>query len=276
MLKQRIKTISAVQILDEAKNQPINEPLTQLAVKLFPHCQKRRQIFVDNVLEIYLASRDKDVLVLHSPGGWGNAHWDGVQDWEKSVVTGVTATIQKLGYSWIMKQYLRSGDGLWGGVSIWREAQTFFFGVSYRAQVLAKELILITESLPKLRIVLVGASQGAAFNNMVTMKLGDAERIYSIELGTFFPHMKRRQLTKRNLAIDSNGLIDDPICHLNLLASTKSYFMAFTRWFEYKAQGKHVKFTLCINTPGHEYRWEYPEIHGRINEFLNTVFGEKP
>jgi len=35
-------------------------------------------------------------------------------DWEKSVVTGVTATEKKLGYSSIMKQYFRSGDALWG------------------------------------------------------------------------------------------------------------------------------------------------------------------
>lgn len=275
MLKQRTKTISAVQTPGEAKNQTVNEPIQQLAVKLFPHSRKKQQVFFSNVRDIYLDCRDKDVLVLHSPGGWGNAHWDGVQDWEQSIVTGVTATIQKLGYSCIMKQYLRSGDDLWGGVNLHREAQFFLIGVSYRAQVLAEELKFITMNLPKLRIVMVGASQGAAFNNMVTIELGDVERIYSIELGTFFSHMKRRKLTNRNLAIDSNGLIDDPMCHRNLWAGTKSYFKAFVRWFEYRAQGKHVKFTLCINTPGHEYKWEYPEVHGRITEFLTAVFGEK-
>ena len=73
---------------------------------------------------------------------------------------------------------------------------------------------------------------------MVMMHLGNVERVYSIELGTFFAHMRRRQLTTRNLAIDSNGLMRDPMCHRDLWKGTKSYFMAFVRWFKYKAQGK--------------------------------------
>jgi hypothetical protein len=87
--------------------------------------------------------------------------------------------------------------------------------------------------------------------------------------------MRRRQLTTRNLAIDSNGLMRDPMCHRDLWKGTKAYFIAFVRWFKYKAQGNPQKFTNCINTPGHEYQWEYPEVHGRITEFLTAVFGEK-
>ena len=105
--------------------------------------------------------------------------------------------------------------------------------------------------------------------------LGNIEQVYSIELGTFFAHMRRRQLTKRNLAIDSNGLMPDPMCHRDLWKGTKSYLRAFVVWTKYRAQGKKVKFTNCINTPGHEYQWEYPEVHGRITEFLTAVFGER-
>ena len=225
---------------------------------------------------MYSAAIDKDILIVHSPGGWGNSHFqEGLQDWEKSIVTGVTATFEKLGYSCIMKQYFRSGDALWGGKSVYREAQFFLFGASYRAEVLAEELKFITMNLPKLRIVLVGASQGAAFNNKVMVHLGSVEKVYSIELGTFFAHMRRRQLTKRNLAIDSNGFMPDPMCHRDLWKGTKAYFMAFVRWFKYRAEGKRVKFTNCINTPGHEYQWEYPEVHGRITAFLTAVLGEK-
>ena len=114
----------------------------------------------------------KDVLIIHSPGGWGNTRWDGLLEWEKSIVTGVTATLEKLGYSCTMKQYFRSGDTLWGGTSWFKEGQFFLFGKNSRAEVLAAELSLIRKSLPKLSVVLVGASQGAAFDNMVMMKSG--------------------------------------------------------------------------------------------------------
>jgi hypothetical protein len=105
--------------------------------------------------------------------------------------------------------------------------------------------------------------------------MGADERVYSIELGTFFAHMRRRQLTKRNLAIDNNGFMKDPMCQRDLWQGTKSYFKAFVRWFNYKIQGKPVKFTNCINTPGHEYQWEFPEVKGRITRFLRDSFGEK-
>ena len=275
MLKQQPKADANAIGAPNEKHLPIVEAAGQLAAKLFPHSHKKRKLFFDGLQEMYSAARNKDVLVIHSPGGWGNARWEDIQGWEKSIVTGVTATLEKLGYSQTIKGYLRSGDALWGGRSWYKEAKYFLFGTNYRAQVLAEEIKFLTVNLPKLRIILVGASQGAAFNNTVMVHLGNTERVYSIEIGTFFAHMRRRQLTTRNLAIDSNGLMSDPMCHRDLWKGTKAYFMAFVRWFKYKAQGKPRKFTNCINTPGHEYQWEYPEVHGRITEFLTTVFREK-
>ena len=274
MLKQPPKADTNAQGATE-KPLPIVEAAGRLAAKLFPHNTKKRKLFFTGLQEMYSAARNKDVLVIHSPGGWGNARWEDIQGWEKSIVTGVTATLEKLGYSQTIKGYLRCGDALWGGRSWYKEAKYFLFGTNYRAQVLAEEIKFLTDNLPKLRIVLVGASQGAAFNNSVMVHLGNVERVYSIELGTFFAHMRRRQLTTRNLAIDSNGLMSDPMCHRDLWKGTKAYFMAFVRWFKYKAEGKPQKFTNCINTPGHEYQWEYPEVHGRITDLLTAVFGEK-
>jgi hypothetical protein len=275
LLKQRTKSVSCEQNPAAEKAQPIIEAAGQLAAKLFPHNSKKRKLFFNHLQEMYSAALNRDILIIHSPGGWGNTHWDGIQDWEKSIVTGVTATLEKLGYSCIMRQYFRACDPLWGGKSWFKEGQFFIFGKNHRAEVLAEELRFIRTNLPKLSIVLVGASQGAAFDNIVMVNLGNVEQVYSIELGTFFAHMGRRQLTKRNLAIDSNGLMRDPMCHRDLWKGTKSYFMAFVRWFKYKAQGKPVKFTNCINTPGHEYQWEYPEVCGRITGFLTAIFGEK-
>jgi hypothetical protein len=275
VLKPQTKTSNTVCESNTEKSQPILQATSELAKKLFPHNRKKRQIFLTGIQEMYAAASHKDVLIIHSPGGWGNTRWDGLLEWEKSIVTGVTATLEELGYTCIMKQYFRCGDKLWGRKSWIKEGQFFLFGRNNRAEVLAAELNLITANLPQLRVVLVGASQGAAFDNMVMMKSNNMERLYSIELGTFFGHMRRRQLTNKNLAIDSNGMMRDPMCHRDLWKGTKSYFKAFVRWFNYKAQGKPVKFTHCINTPGHEYQWEYPEVKGQITQFLTAVFGEK-
>ena len=137
---------------------------------------------------------------------------------------------------------------------------------------MAEELRLLTRRLPDLRVVLIGASQGAAFGNAVMRELGEHSRVFSIELGIFFPHMPRRVVTERTLAIDTNGLMPDPMANRNLKAGAKAYFLAFVRWFRYRLQGKPAKFTHCINVPGHEYRWEYPEVQQKVREFLKANF----
>ena len=186
MLKQQTKADDSLQDLTTEKALPIIEAASQLAAKLFPHSNKKRKLFFNGLQEMYSAARNKDILIIHSPGGWGNAHWEDMQDWEKSIVTGVTATLEKLGYSQIMKAYFRSGDRLWGGRSWFKEGQFFLFGKNYRAYVLSKEIKFIIANLPELRIVLVGASQGAAFNNMVMINLGSTRTGLQYRVGNIF------------------------------------------------------------------------------------------
>ena len=59
----------------------------------------------------------------------------------------------------------------------------------------------------------------------------------------------------------------------NLRAGTKAYAAAFFRWARARLRGRPVKFTNCINVPGHEYRWEYPVVQEKIREFLKANFG---
>jgi hypothetical protein len=124
-------------------------------------------------------------------------------------------------------------------------------------------------------MILIGASQGAAFSNAVMRQLGDLDRVYSIELGIFFPHRPRRVVTERTLAIDSNGIMPDPMSERNLWAGFKAYLTAPYRWLKFRMQGRPEKFTYCINAPGHNYNWAYPEVQGQIKEFLNSKFGSK-
>jgi hypothetical protein len=250
------------------------EEINLLAQRFFRRSRQKKEELISRLQTFFTKATDKDFLVIHSPGGWGNSQWEGLLEWEKSIVTGVTATLEKLGYSYDVVQYFRSRDG-WERYmrDILKEARFFLTGASPRAQVMSEELSLIVRHLTGLKIILVGASQGAAFNNAAMRKLGNQERVYSIELGTFFPHMPRRIVTERTLVIDSNGLMRDPMCQRDLWAGTRSYIGAFYRWFKSRAQGKPMKFTHCINTPGHEYQWEYPAVHANITEFLTARFG---
>jgi hypothetical protein len=247
----------------------------RLAKQLLGDKLAARAEFVRRVTDTLARAREKEFLVIHNPGGWGNTRLDLCLDWERSIVNGVCSTLDEMGHSWVLTQYFRSGDSFWRHMlDIKKEAVFFLKGRSFKARVMAAELRFLTEHLPDLTILLLGASQGAAFANTVMRELGGASpKVYSIELGIFFPHMSRRVLTERTLAIDSNGMMPDPMAHRDLWAGSRAYAKAFFRWFWYRLKGRPTRFTNCINVPGHEYSWEYPEVHRRIEAFLKANFG---
>ena len=173
-------------------------------------------------------------------------------------------------------QYFRSPNRWWIHIRDAREEGRFFFtGKSNMAGVMAAELKFIVQHISNLRIILIGASQGAAFSNAVMRQLGELHQVYSLELGIFFPHMPRRVITERTLVIDSNGVIPDPMAHRNLKAGARAYATAPFEWIKYQLQGKPQKFTYCVNAPGHDYNWEYPEVQRQVIDFLEINFGTK-
>ncbi len=273
----KLKTTKPAETQSQSFIEPvILQGIIGLARRLYPHNSVKRQQSQARLVDYYQKAKDKDILVIHSPGGWGNTEWEGIQGWEKSIVTGVTLTLEKLGYNSIVVQYFRSGNGFIKHMrDLSKEIRFFYTGANYRADVMSEEIKFIARILPMVKIVLVGASQGAAFDNAAMMRLGETEQVYSIELGTFFPHMKRRRLTARTLAIDNNGILPDPMCQRDLWAGYKAYVNAFYHWFQYKIMGKKVKFTNCINTPGHEYKWEYKAVNIPITDFLTAKLGVK-
>ncbi len=248
----------------------------QLAQQLFGHHNKKCARFASRLLEMCTKVQDKDFLLIHNPGGWGSTPLEHCLEWERSIVEGVKSTIERLGYSSLATQHLRGGRSWWAHLWDAREQLRFLFkGTSTRAKILAAELMFITRHLDSLRVILVGASQGAAFGNTVMRQMGEFRRVYSIELGIIFVHMSRRVVTERTLVIDGNGLMPDPIAHRDLWAGFRTYATAPFRWGQCLLQGKPRKLSDCINVPGHEYNWEYPEVHKKIENFLETRFGVK-
>ncbi len=250
----------------------LEKEASHLAERLFGNDIQKRASFTKRLLDIYAKSQGKDFLIIHNPGGWGTTHLPNLLQWERSIVEGVSATIAKLGHSWFLTQYFRSNSG-------WREIikdireQTRFF--TSKAPIMAAELTFLTQHLPDLRVIMIGVSQGAAFSNAVSQYLDGLDRVFSIELGTPFPYKSRRVITEKTLALDSNGLMPDALMEWDVPTITRTYLVAPFRWLKYKLQGKRVKFTYCLNVPGHDYNWDYPEVQGQIEDFLKLKLSTK-
>jgi len=258
-----------------SRNQSVfEEEVSHLAQQLFGGDGKKRAGFINRLRDTCTRAKDKDFLLIHNPGGWGSTPLEGCLQWERSVVEGVSAIMEQLGHSWLLTQYFRSGHNLWAHMRDLGKEARFFFGGKYpEVEIMATELRFITQHIKNIKVILIGASQGAAFSNAVMRQLGECPQVYSIELGIFFRHMSRRVITDRTLAIDSNGLVPDPMSHRNLWVGFKAYITAPIRWVNYWLRGRPEKFTYCINAPGHDYSWEYPEVQKQITDFLTTNFG---
>jgi len=252
------------------------EEVSQLAQQLFSSDVHKRTSFTNRLWDTYTRAKNKDFLLVHNPGGWGSTPLKDCLDWERSVVEGVSSTMERLGYDCLLTQYFRS-DNSWGGHmrDLMKEARFFLGGKSPDSEIMAAELTFLTRKIRNLRVILVAASQGAAFSNAVMRQIEGNPQVYSIELGIFFPHMSRRVIMERTLAMDSNGMMPDPMSHRNLWAGFKAYITAPYRWIKYRLQGRPQKFTYCINAPGHDYSWEYPEVQRQITDFLIANFGIK-
>lgn len=262
--------------LTPQNNTTLQAEADRLAEQLYKGDTRKRASFTSRLLDICARAKDEDFLLVHNPGGFGGTPIEGLLQWERSVVDGISSTIERLGYKSLLIQHLRSGKGFWEHMRDMKDQICFFLkGKSSKVRVLVAELRFITRHLQALTVIMIGASQGAAFSNAVMRQLGEIDRVYSIELGIFFPHMSRRVITKRTLAIDGNGIMPDPMSHRNLWIGFKAYLTAPGRWIKYRLQGKPQKFTYCINAPGHDYNWEYPDVQGKIIDFLNLNFGDK-
>ncbi len=243
---------------------------TLLAERLFKDDSEKRDRFTKRLLDICELVKDKDILLIHNPGGWGITHLENLLQWERSIVEGVSLTMGKLGYKWALMQYFRSDPSLLAIIKTVRDQLGFFVNMS---KIMAAELEFVTRHFNNLQVVMIGVSMGAAFNNAVSQNLNGFNRVSSIELGLPFPYKSKRVLTDRTLALDSNGLMPDALMEWDVPTILKTYLSAPFRWIKYKLQGRNVKFTYCINLPGHDYNWDYPEVQRQIEEFLTLEFG---
>lgn len=244
--------------------------------RLFGKNARSRAELTNRLLDICTRVQGKDILLIHNPGGWGRTPLEDLLEWERSIIDGIITTIGRTGYSWLLVQHFRNSTSIWPRMQDMKEETKFLFkGQSRKVEEMAAEVKFIARRFNNLKVLLIGVSQGAAFSNAVMRQIGELCQVYSIELGIFFPHMSRRVITERTLAIDDNGQIPDPVSHGKLLVSFTTYSSAPYRWLKYQLHGQPKKLTYCVNAPGHDYNWTYPTVHEHIEEFLKINFGTK-
>ena len=261
---------SAVDMTDVAL--ALREEARRIGRQLFGDDVEKGTSFADRLLGIYQDARGKDFLLIHNPGGWGNSPLENCMHWERSVVAGISSTLEKLGYSWSLSQHFRADAGWRAHLRDLRDYLHFF---AVKRRVLAAEVEFLTEHLKNLKVILIGISQGAGFSNAVMQKLNELQPVYSIELGVFFFHRPRRVITERTLIIDHNGLMPDAVIEGDLITMVMTLPMAFLRWVKNRLKGKPVKFSHCIKLAGHDYHWKYPKVSHQIRDFLKVNFGAK-
>ena len=255
-----------------ADQKVLNEETRNLAALLFGNDIRQRDRCVSRLTDMCKRAEGKDFLLIHNPGGWGSTKTEDLLQWERSIVEGVSATMARLGYQCAPMQYHRTGLGLRAIAGDVRE-QTRFFAT--KAKVMAAELEFVMQHFDDLRVIMIGVSQGAAFSNAVLQNLNGARRVSSIEMGTPFPYRSKRAITERTLTLDGNGLMPDALMEWDVSTIISTYVSAPFRWLRFRFRGEKVKFTYCINVPGHDYNWDYPEVQEKIANFLNANFGNK-
>ncbi len=254
----------------------LQEEANHLAQQLFGNDSEKCAGFTKRLLDICTRAQGKDFLLIHNPGGWGSTHLEHCMRWERSIVEGVSDTIERLGYSWLLIQHFRSGSSWWAHMRDIKDQAYFFLkGKTFKAEVMAAELEFIIRHLSSIKVITIGVSQGAAFDNAVMQHLHGLHQVYSLELGMPFFYRSRRVVTERTLALDSNGLMPDALMEWDIITAVKAFSAAPFRWIKYRLQRKPVKFSHCINLPGHDYNWDYPEVRQQIGEFIDINFGTK-
>lgn len=82
MLKQKTKYLEN-EIIDSTVVFP-RKDVYQLAEKFYKWNSQKKEQLISRLQLYFTKGLNKDFLVIHSPGGWGNTEWEGLLEWKKA------------------------------------------------------------------------------------------------------------------------------------------------------------------------------------------------
>jgi len=244
----------------------VAEDAAELAKELFEDYQEEYEDFVSQLLAAYVEAVDKDVVVIFNSGGWGWNFIENSPGWY-SISTGIESELDKLGYSSLLLNYRRTGETYRGIIDEFVEVITAY---PSKAENLARRVEFLTSNIPDLKIIVTGESNGTVISDSAMNILQDNRQVYSIQTGPPFWH--QNVTLDRTLVLDSNGIAPDSFAQGDvpavLWASLKALFGLTPP--EEEDPGRILYF---FRAPGHDYRWQYPDVCSQITNFLEENFG---
>ena len=247
--------------------QGVADDAAKLATELFGDSQEKYDDFVNQLLGAYLEAKDKDFVLVFNSGGWGWSLVETSPGW-LSIFTGIESELNSSGYTSLLLTHQRTDDTLQGRLD---EIVQMITGYSSKAEDLACRVEFLTTHIPDLRVIIAGESNGTVICDQTMNILTDSPQVYSIQTGPPFWH--DNIMLDRTLIMTYNGRITDSFSQGEFLTLIRANLRALFGLPQPENESGIV-FSF-IRAPGHDYWWQYPEVHSQITNFLDKNFGIK-
>lgn len=238
----------------------------RLAHQVSGDYQAKYDDFVTQLLAAYEEVKDKDIVVIFNPGGWGTSTVDDSPGW-RTISSGIESELGKQGYSSVVLNYRRTNDSLRATFRAFTETAGAY---SSKAQDLARKVDFLTSHVPDLKVIIAGESNGTIISDSAMSLLKDNPRVYSIQTGP--PVWHRTAPLDRTLVLDTNGVVPDTFARGDLPGVIYATIRSMLGLAPNDNPGRILKF---LRAPGHDYRWQYPYVDSQIAGFLEKNFGSK-
>ncbi len=242
--------------------QSVADDAARLAVNLFGDTQGKYNDFVNQLVASYVEARDKDIVIVFNPGGWGWGTPARSPGWQ-SILDGMESELDGLGYASLLLNYRRTSETVLGRI---KELVEIFADYPSKAGDLAYRVKFLTDHLPDLKVIIAGESNGSAISDSVMNILRDNPKVYSIQTGP--PFWVKTAVLDRTLMLKSNGTMPDSFSSADIPTLLWANLKALFR-LPPPEEGRILGF---LRAPGHDYSWRYPSVAFQIDKFLEQHF----
>jgi len=241
---------------------------TVMAMELFGDYQEKYGDFTNQLLATYAEAKDKDFVVIFNSGGWGWNVPDRSPGW-KSIITGIELELDSLGYDSLLLNYQRTDENLRGVVDEFMEVIDVY---PSKAENLACRVEFLTAHIPDLKVIVAGESNGTVISDGAMSILQDNPQVYSIQTGPPFWH--KSIMLDRTLVLNDNGMIPDSFSRGEIGTMAWASLKDLIGLPQPERESGRILF--FVRAPGHDYRWQYPNVCSQITNFMKQNFGIKP
>ena len=204
-------------------------------------------------------------MVIFNSGGWGWNFLENSPGW-RSIFSGIESELEGLGYTSLLLDYRRTEETLRGIID---EGVEMITAYPSKAENLACRVEFLTRHIPDLKIIVTGESDGTVISDSTMNLLRDNRQVYSIQTGPPFWHQNVVQ--ERTLVLDNNGRHPDTFSRGDIPTMLWTSLGDVLGIPQSEESSGRVLFFL--RAPGHDYRWQYPDVCSQITNFLEENFG---